>query len=431
MHVDVDEWLKKDRYDAQYREMILRALRPENMNVGPVSCDYEAFAKIEFQFTEVLHDWKSTIFNDVKERQICGPTNHKKVVANSFINAVEELAHLFNKEYCGRKNWMEICKDLDDASDEIPDIIWGASDGSGFDMTQLPQHNALMNELFEAILDLPGITLEARLSKADIRQVLRDSLYLKVSVDHGALKYQALGRASGDGWTTCGNTHLMISYWRYTFYKAEIPRNRFLLRVKGDDVLFAISRKYKDKINEWIIALFARTKDKQEYGLGQICKKVEWGPIENLDFLSCHFFYSNGRLRMTRIPPRVIQTICYSTKYRMDDKPEVMAQLCYSKGCSLRAWANGLPIFGKLADKMVALGKPGRTDWNYYADYGRIWTHKSDDYDAYVDYLESRYSITRADVVAIEAVIDRIDSLDGNCFIPQLQRFFERSKLEW
>jgi hypothetical protein len=425
LYIKMEDWLAKDQYTPAYREKMRRAARPENRTIGKTPCQYESFPKIELNFCPVPHEYKDTPYNDVKERQICGPTDEKKIVANAFVNAVETLAHKYYSEYCGRKNWMEICKDIEESISSIPDIIFGAADGSAFDTTQLPQHNKLMNELFIAILNLPNITLEEGFDKNEIIQVLNDSLHLDISVDHGQLKFRALGRASGDGWTTCGNTHLMLSYWRYCFYKAEVPMNRFSLRAKGDDVILWMSRKYKQQFEIVRKQLFTTTKDPQMHGLGQICKKIDYGDITELDFLSCHFFYTEkGRLRMTRIPARVLQTTSYSTKYLPQHGPEMAKYLCHSKGSSLLAWSRGLPIFEKLANKMIELGKPGPVvDYNYYSDFGRVWVPK-DDYRAYCVYLNNTYGITKQHVAAIEKSIDSLTHIEQMIDVPCLALFF-------
>jgi len=424
-HVSFEGWLERPAYDSKYKEKMRKAANPANMDVGKVSCIYEAFAKIEMQFTSVTHDDKNKAINDVKERQICGPIDRKKVAANAFINIVEEMAHKYNKYYCGRKNWMEICQDFELATVDIPNIIWMAADGSGFDMTQRPMHNAIINDFYFTLLDSSHVTMDACFDKNEIKQILRDSLVAKVSVDRGALTYRNNVRQSGDGWTTEMNTELMVSYWKFTMYLAEVPEHQFCLRVKGDDVLIGMNQKYRPAVERVVKILFADNKNKQRKGLGQICKKLEWGCITQLDFLSCHFFYTDqARLRMTRIPERVFQTTSYSTKLLKTDGDDVAQQLCYAKGHSLLAWSKGLPIFEKLGRKMIALGKAGpRTDYNYYSDYGRVWAPR-DDYMAYCFYLQCRYGITLEHVKAIERKIDSISSRSGLVEIPELQLFF-------
>jgi len=423
VNVNIDEWLKE--YDMNYRRSIYEGIKPQNIDISRKTETYEAFAKIEQQFTEVLHDEKDTSLNDVKERQICGPTAYKKSV-NAFINVLEGVAHRHVKQYCGRKNWIDICKDFETAFN-IPSALFGAADGSGFDMTQLLEHNELMNELIMLCARHPNVSWDEPLNPDLMQKFLEDSLVLNVKVPT-LLHYQVQGRASGDGWTTFGNTVLMMSYWMFCFEEANITN--YFLRVKGDDVVFALEDKQKDQLERAKNSLFTMTKDQQSWGLGQICKKVNYGSLYELDFLSNHFFETGKeKLRMTRIPARVIQSLSWTTKIPKNIPKEaalrMRRELCYSKGMCLKAWAEGLPLWSVLADKMIELGKAGKmSEFNKYADGDRVW-HKRDDADAYRHYLEMRYALSASDVVEIENAIRGIKSLDGVVEIPLLDKLYE------
>jgi hypothetical protein len=425
MHkVDVHEWLKTTDYTKPQQAKLLESLKEPNF----VEYDtYSGFTKVEMQFTTVPHEMKNDPLNDVKERQICGPNDLKKCLANPFIKILEDVAHKHNAHYCGKKNWIEICETIEKARDELPTLIFGAADGSGFDMTQLRVFNELMNELILAAARHPNIEWVEPLSVEGLMRALKNSLVLNVSMDSGRLKYTAEGRASGDGWTTFGNTMLMISYWRFTMYEASI--DKFFLLVKGDDVLLGIEPEQMSKFNEARARIFTTDKSPKTHGLAQICKKIDFGDITDLDFLSNHFFYNNrGRLRMTRIPPRVIQTISWSTKVPplMGEKyNDARRSLCYSKGLSLLAWGEGLCIWEKLARKMLQLGVQGRyKDHNVYSDQGRTW-HSVDDRDAYAHYLHQRYNLSLKDIYSIELKIDRIQSINEVVEISELQNFFQ------
>jgi hypothetical protein len=412
--VDLEAWLQGGRFNKAYQNKIRKSMDYETKSYEPYN--YEAFSKVEMQFTTTLHDLKETPLNDVKERQISGPSDQKKGYANPFINLLEGVAHKHMRQYCGRKNWMEICLAIEKASEEIPNIIHGASDGSGFDMSQLREHNGLMNELFVACAKHPNVQWKEPLSVDEFIRVISESIILNVSMDHGKLKYRAEGRASGDGWTTFGNTMLMISYWMYTFHLAGI-KNYYLL-VKGDDVLFGFDKHYMQDFMQAQRQVFTDRKDFHRHGLAQICKIIHFGDITDLDFLSNHFFYTlEGRLRMTRIPARVIQTISWSHKltqvpptYNHDLARQ---ELCYSKGMCLLAWGKGLPIWDALGRKMVELGKQGKfSEFNQYSDGERKW-HDRDDYEAYLTYLDNRYGIDASDVVRVEKKIASLSTLYG------------------
>lgn len=349
----------------------------------------------------------------------------KKCQANGFINLLEKIAHETLPQYCGRKNWIDTCKLIQNTNDLHPKWIFGAADGSGFDMSQLVEFNKLMNELIEAASLHPNFHWELPLERDDIPKVLKESLYMRVTMDNGKLKYTAVGRASGDGWTTFGNTMLMISYWTYTFHLAKIED--FFLLVKGDDVLFAFDPVYMYAFEQARKIVFTDVKTKHQHGLAQICKFVKYGRIEELDFLSNHFFWTDkGTLRMTRIPWRIIQTICWTTKLPQalvgKQLQQMRLELLFNKGHSLLAWSRGLPIWETLARKMIQLGRPGpTTESNVHVDPYRTW-HDVNDYESYCDYLYQNYQITRQEVADIECSIKSIVDTTGVIEIPALSK---------
>lgn len=413
--VDLDKWFKEAGYPASYVDKIKKANNPESWG-EPYR--YEAFAKVEQQFTTTLHDDKDTDLNNVKERQICGPSDVKKLFANPFIHLLEGVAHRHLKQYCGRKNWLEICKTIEGW--DIINAIYGSADGSGFDMTQLKWVNVLMNKLIIAASKHPNVSWNEPLSVDELIKVLRESEILRVMVE--GVYYETEGRASGDGWTTFGNTMLMMSYWRFVMDKLNIP---YELLVKGDDVLVCFNAMYRAQFDAHWPLYFAKTKEEQDHGLGQICTEIKLGNITELDFLSNHFFYDSlGFLRMTRIPARVIQTLSWSTKVTHLDGVLARQEYCYSKGMCLLAWARGLPIFETLGRKMVELGKPGkRSEYDRYADGGRVW-YDTDDKKAYLKYLEHWYGFTESDIETAESQIKALKSLEGELNIPCFERFY-------
>jgi len=420
--VDHNKWLK--RFPGSYQKKIERAIDVENQTSDKYS--YEAFAKIEQQFTTVLHEDKDTSKNDVKERQICGPSDQKKLFGNPFIYELEGVAHRHLPEYCGRKNWMEICETIDSKTQYMSDPVFGAADGSGFDMTQLAWQNELMNELIIAAAEHVNVSWCEPLTVHELKRVLMESINL--NVNSGNVKYSTQGRASGDGWTTFGNTMLMRAYWMYTFYKAGITD--YFLLIKGDDVLMAFERKHLEHFNTVWPKYFTSTKTAQDHGLGQICTKIKFGDIVELDFLSNHFFRTkHGSLRMTRIPARIIQSNSWSTKavpfIQLPNYHKYAQELTYSKGMCLKAWAGGLPIWSVLADKMIQLGRPGtHTEFNEYSDSVRVW-HDRDDSAAYKQYLHDWFGLTESEITNIEKSIASITSLTGSVYIPELDKLYD------
>jgi hypothetical protein len=423
--VDLEQWLKGGRYPQSYQDKLRYSAGPEKAD-DSIST-YSSFPKIEQQFTTVPHELKETELNDVKERQICGPTDLKKIYANAFINILEGIAHKYFKPYCGRQNWMEICQSIEDTVKGILNPIFGEADGSGFDMTQLQELNKLMNELLVACAKHPNVTWNEPLNISNFISALTESLTLRVECDYGKLKYEADGRASGDGWTTFGNTMLMIAYWMYTYHLAGI--STYLLKVKGDDVIMAHSTYDQAKFSSAQKIVFTDRKDEHTHGLAQICKKIAYGDISELSFLSNHFFWtSKDKLRMTRIPARVIQTLSWTTKLphsKNENKLEnSRRELLYSKGACLMAWGKGLPIWEVLAQKMMDLGRPGRlSEFNEYADGVRTW-NGNDDRLSYLAYLENNYGLSPKEVEEIERAISNITSMKGEVWMPVLEKLY-------
>lgn len=427
VNVDFDLWISK--FPVQMQNKLRESISVDKQRHN-FSFIYEAFTKVEKQFTTVPHSEKETPLNDCKERQICGPTDAKKAMANPFIYFLEGVASKYMEEYCGRANWIEICESLDKMSKKFGNLTFGASDGSGFDMTQFKEMNMLLNELLRAAAYHPNINWMEPLNASDFMKIVEGSLDLFVSVDNGKLMYNAEGRASGDGWTTFGNTMLMIAYWSFTFEIAGIKE--YILKVKGDDVLFGLSKRDKPALLEAIKVVFTDKKSAHNHGLGQICKKVDFGDLTQLDFLSNEFFLTKeGNYRMTRIPARVIQSCSWSTKVPKGVSEKVAMkfrrELIYSNGMCLKAWASGLPIFGVLADKMISLGRPSKRDYaDQYSDFGRVWHDRRDDREEYLVYLEERYGLTPTEVSSVEAKIKAINCLSGTVDLPELEKLYHK-----
>jgi hypothetical protein len=433
LEVDMESWLNSGRYSLRYRDQLRKSYSWESRSSRFITghrrhtLGYKAFTKHELQFTSVPWAYRNTPLQDAKERQICGPADEKKCMANAFINLLEGVAHRHFKHYCGRKNWMEMCQGIENEMERIPGMILGAADGSGFDMTQLRQHNALMNELIMACARHHNVVWKEPLTVEDLEWALDDSLVMNVEMDNGQLRYKAEGRASGDGWTTFGNTMLMNSYWMYTFHLAGIQD--YFLNSKGDDVLFGMKPKDRPAFEVAKAQVFTMFKHEHKHGLAQICKKILWGQIEDLDFLSNHFFWTDEHhLRMTRIPARVIQTNSWSSKLAHIppniDFEDARKQLCYAKGMCLLSWGRGLPIWEALGNKMVQLGHKGKlSEFNPYSDGDRVW-HARNDRSAYMVYLNKRYGLVEQDVLRIEDKISRITSLKGELFDESLEHLY-------
>jgi hypothetical protein len=425
--VDYDEWITTTSYTHNQRLELTRELKRAPYE-EELDFTYQSFVKKELQFTECSIFEKNTAVNKVKERQICGPATWKKAFANPFIKKLEYVADKYCEEYCGRKDWPKIASQIDKAK-EIARVLFNCFDGSGFDITQLKQHNQLLYDLIMACFRHKNVVIKEPLSLDVLQSILDQSLDLKCCMDH-QLFYYMQGRASGDGWTSFGNTMLNRAYYKFVYWLAGIEQ--YFLLGKGDDMLTAHSEEVQGKFIEAHRRCFYFEKPEYPltYGLGQVCKMIKSGPIEDMDFLSCEFFTGNdGRLRMTRIPARIIQTISWTLISHFKTTNPLKFQKCreellFNKGCSLEAWARGLPIWHVLSQKMKSLGKPGtHSDYNEYADEGRVWLDK-DDYESYCNHLDRKYSINREEIRNIERLICTAQTTNGDLWIPELAKFF-------
>jgi hypothetical protein len=425
--VDYDEWLSTTTYTHNQRLELTKALKRAPYE-EELDFTYQSFVKKELQFTECNVFEKNTGKNQVKERQICGPASWKKCYANPFIKKLEYIADKYCPEYCGRKDWPQIAASIEKA-EHIARVIFNCFDGSGFDITQLSRHNKLLHDLIIACFSHKNITIKEPLSFKVLVDILNHSLDLKCCMDH-QLFYEMQARASGDGWTSFGNTMLNRAYYKFVYYLAGIEQ--YFLLAKGDDMLTAHDQKVQ---GDFIAAhnkcfYFEKPKQPVSYGLGQVCKMVKTGDIEDMEFLSCDFFRGNdGRLRMTRMPPRIIQTISWTlvSHFKTTNPLKIQKyrnELLYNKGCSLEAWSRGLPIWHTLALKMKELGSPGsHNEYNEYSDDARVWFDK-DDYSSYANYLQRRYNITLEDIANIEHLIRTVRNTNGDLCIPELVKFF-------
>lgn len=413
--ISIVNWLMK--FNQAYRDKIAFSIHKDNIRYDPQS-RYKAFPKIEFQYTEVPASIKETPANKVKERLICGPLEQDKIY-NAIIEMFEEVAHERYPEYCGRKDWPAICKLLD-TIDSNTFGLWAEADGSGFDMTQLAVFNELMNELMLECVSSPVTELPEELSIDGFKRILNQALLKRVQMDNRNILYKTEGRASGDGWTTFANTMLMLSYYEFLEQEAAVKIQKVC---KGDNILLHVNSKDVKIVVQKHKELFTQTKEKQEYGLGQVCDPLKFGVIEDCTFLSNHIFRTvDERLRMARIPARVLQTISWTTKMPGQmNSYKIRQELCYSKGMCLLAWARDLPIWRVLGKKMVELGRKGpHSEYDRYADEPRRW-YKTDDNEAYLHYLQQRFGLSSKSVCKIEAAIQNITTLGGFVDIPELR----------
>lgn len=432
----IDEWVQ--HYPEKYRAEVYRTLEQPDLferNFG----GYDSFPKVELQFTTVPHDLKNTSANDVKERQISAPSMHKKIAGGVGTYALEGLFHRNFSWYCGRQNWEQICEQLDKGLLDFEDPVAGCADMSGCDMTLREFVCKAQSDAIEIMIKDNGyVSWDTLLSPDLMLRAYRESQTLKVQVNRGDVSYSTVGRASGDSWTTFSNTWIVASMFRFALYKygfnpdangKKIGFKPYLLKCKGDDTISIVERKDRELAQLAIQRYFALRNAFEKYGLGTVVKHVKWCEIEEMDFLSNQFFRTNRGLRMVRIPARVFQSMPWSTNVddTTRDTERVRGELCYSKGMCLKAWAKGLPIFDKLADKFIELGVKTLNVQNEkeyeYVDKYRVWNQEHDDRDAFLQWLHSMYGVTPEEVEELESIIEELGPYD-HVSHPVIEKFF-------
>jgi hypothetical protein len=405
--VNYYKWLEK--YPIQYRQKL--AVAQSLHDSGEDSFFYGGMSKIEKQFSEVIPG--AIGCDELKERMICCPHDTKKLMANAFCWTMETVAMNCIPEYCGSKNWDEIAADLDHLEASIPNPIWMCADGSGFDTTQHLEILQCFNEQIARLLVYADLTIEGPNDKNDIMKAFDESLILRVSVTQGLFGYETEGtRASGDGWTSFANTLLMISYWRFIFREAGLKPVRngsfiYGMKAKGDDTLSCIPGDSKMAVERSVSKYMAQDKKPQIKGLGQICKFVKYGPLEEMDFLSSYFIPTSNGYRMVRKPARVFQLTPWSTKFVEHSPERLSRELCWSNGMCILSWATGLPIFESYGRMLIRVsGLTTGTLHLEWGDEGRVFPDRIGDREAALDWFFNKFDITTSDVDKLEHMFD-------------------------
>jgi len=437
VRVEIEGWLS--HYPTKYRDNMREVIQSPFLT-EKFCGNYESFPKIELQFTSVAEILKNSVFNNLKERQITCPDDFKKCLGGPGTYALEGLFHRNYKWYCGRQNWEQICASLDDMIAQFDDPVAGAADMSGLDMTLGTSVARTQTDAITIIVrDNNFITWDQPIDEESMIRAYKESELLNVSVNRGDVGYQIGGRASGDSWTTFSNTWIVASMFRFALSKlgfnpyADGKRfgyKSFALKAKGDDTVFLVERRDLELAKLAINLYFALQNDYQKYGLGTVVKFVKWGEIDEMDFLSNQFFKrADGTLRMVRIPARVFQSMPWSIKVTETTRDLALkAELCYSKGACLKSWSKGLPIFEKLADKYISLGKKNGNyvdtmDYQYVDQYRQWDNHNDTDYEACAQWMYHYYGVTMEDIREIEYLIEHMEQFDHFSH-PVIEKFY-------
>jgi len=309
--VDIEDWIVK--YPLKYQQAIRETMLQPGWD-EPQKYTYDAFPKIELQVTDVPYELMHTPANAVKERQICGPPMNKKILLNPIINYIEKIASECQRGFCGSATYVQI-------GDKVTDMrkvrrTYFSLDGSAFDNGQTHLCNMLLYRMLVAIFNHKNFMVKLPLTTKMALYVFLASIILRVNVDRGEVSYQADARASGDGWTTWGNTELMRAYVWFTCEVADINWNDWDGLFKGDDVLGSVDQLQRQALADAFRKLWATKNEEILYGIGQIAKFIKFGPLEEHDFLSCDLFWDEfDRATLVNKPKNILEKFWLTTKY--------------------------------------------------------------------------------------------------------------------
>jgi len=417
-----EEWLA--HHPIKYRDTILRAVKAPNVTED---YRYSIFPKVELQVGDPM---------EVKERCIYGPSAHKKYNTGPFMHKMEEILHKWCKSYCGQKNWTDITTTVTDAENAFlkakltPTGV--EADFSRYDSTQRKFILSLWTKMVERIVDEAPIYWGLDQDAAKVKDYVKQTMLIKLTAFQGLVTAKAYSRASGDTWTTLGNTITSMCLWSAVL--APYGFNPWLdgirkgfkavfLLFKGDDMFGLVDKKDVTSFKEAVVAGFNKDNTKEPYGVGCIVKVVEEGPISQRSYLSALFVPRRaGGYRMVRKLERVLTNNPFSTQAKITDHDidKVALELLHSKGLSLLAWGQGLPIVDVLARKMIQLGKPGLKHTDYAAKWQICTDNLSTDYEDYATWLFEKYGLTDADIQRIEGRIQKIKNPLEEVIIPEL-----------
>lgn len=278
---------------------------------------------------------------DGKPRMVCSIPDLIKYVMGPVCWKLEEIFTKHLPCYCGGMNLTEMEEKINHYIDEGFTLV-AEGDGSAFDNTQDVMLKELDRYVYSRIADkiyhVPKSWFEYVSQQyykvMDIVHV--DPLQKKRKT---LMQYAVLGTVfSGDCDTTLMNTMRMGLYNWYTNEKADLTFNRdYICFSKGDDFTvmyhyaydcdlgrFRIQQAYK---RYWL----AKNKpddpttelDKRQYGIGQILKFIEFGPVESIKFCSLRAWVKDditNHIYLTRNPEKFYNLAMFSRKTRLRNK---------------------------------------------------------------------------------------------------------------
>jgi hypothetical protein len=324
-----------------------------------INAEYSGICKVEIQ----------TI--DGKPRMVCSIPDLIKFVMGAVTWKLEEICSHKLKGYCGGKN-------LDEMSDMVNRYISQGftrvveGDGSGFDNTQDVMLKEIDRYIYQRVEKAVYHTQSASKWK-ELFRIFSQAYYKTMNIEYvdknskkkkTIMTYSILGTVfSGDCDTTLANTIRMALYNRYTMDKAGFRYGHdYIAFSKGDDftVMFNPTHITDKQVEDAYWRYFLKKPegeykqyDNRIFGLGQICKFLEFGPPNIIKFCSLRAWYINKqetKIRLTRDPAKFLTLAKYSRKMKAMKPIEKYAYLM-DQALALEVSYKGLNYF----DTMTAL----------------------------------------------------------------------------
>lgn len=351
--IDADKPLELD--PQEYKQLIHLS------RLGYLDPHYEGICKIEVQAT------------DGKPRMVCSIPQLIKLVMGPITWMLEDIAADHLQGYCGGKNLQQMSDMVNHyASQGFTAVVEG--DGSAFDNTQDVTLKRIDRYIYQRVADslhhLPEHTVFGY-SAQKLFKVISQSLYKTMDVivldprtkrRRKIMEYSILGTVfSGDCDTTLCNTIRMALYNRYVMERAGFHFGQdYICYSKGDDftVQYNPALITADSIEAAYYKYFLRPPDDSTknfdcrvYGIGQICKFLDFGQLNSIKFCSLRAWYtdrSHTRIFLTRDPAKFYTLSKYSRKTKCMTQIK-LAEYLIAQAVALEQYYTRLDLFEAMA----------------------------------------------------------------------------------
>jgi hypothetical protein len=258
-------------------------------------------------------------------------------------------------------------------------------DGSAFDNTQDVLLKELDRYIYQKVADSVYHT-EMASSWKKLFLYFSQSYYKTMNIEYidqdskkkkTMMTYSILGTVfSGDCDTTLANTIRMALYNRYVMDKAGFNYGQnYVAFSKGDDftVMFNPTLITDKQVEQAYWKYFLpkpsgsyKIYDDRIYGIGQICKFLEFGQPNTIKFCSLRAWYINKqctKIRLTRDPKKFLTLARFSRKMKSMTLPQKIIYL-QDLANALQASYKGLTYFDTMAYIYCLRAKAIWTDYN-------------------------------------------------------------------